>query len=637
MLTHLTGLFLTVLGMSFTAGIIILLVLAVRLALRRAPRLFSYLLWGVVLFRLLCPVSFESPFSLLPSQAVSLSDTLSQIKAAPSPDPSAIPQISEHTDSDNDGPVPISPATPAIDQSLSMPSAFLMMLSVLWLTGCLFLVSRSLLSLARLQKRLKNAVLEEGSIYSVKGLETPFVMGVLRPRIYLPADLSNRERDYIILHEKTHIRRLDPLFKLLGSIALYVHWFNPLVWLAFWLADKDMEISCDEAVIRQLGHGIKKEYSASLLALAGGQHFTSGAPLGFGESDTKERIKHVLGYQKKALWITVAALAAVLCVAAALLGNPPSTRETMRWAKNLRTEDIKSIELLVQPHSKGQGYHQFLPEEFAGVVSLINESRGKFVPKPEAIAGSGILLYIVTTDGVQHQVGNVGNVYFTIDGDCFDAGYDWLSSWPYVKGDAPVPEDFAVTTAIRMSPSGITIGNFCENLSEDVARQIYGDIQNIMKETYEDRERLENYSVYFQNQLETDGRYQLELLVGVDWTTIRDPKEHPLILGMEEALETLASDEEKQIGRAYINGWLAELMPEFQVTERIPVFLRAYASKPDMSDYELYCNIYTESGEETWVPMKDYYLEHYKENPEEKRQAGWDLLKEHVESMKNGG
>ena len=638
MLYHLTNLFLTILDMSFTAGLIILLVLAARLAFRQAPRLCSYLLWGVVLFRLLCPVSFESPFSLLPSQAFSLSDTLRQIQAEqaePSPQfPPATetPGKPESTKDVVNAPVSLPSAASDAGQSTRPVSAFLAACGVIWLSGCLFLAGKSILSLARLQKRLQNAVSEGDSIYSVQGLETPFVMGILRPRIYLPASLSGREKSYILLHEKTHIRRLDPIFKLLSSFALYLHWFNPLVWLAFCLADKDMEISCDETVIRRLGHDIKKEYSASLLALARGRRFISGAPLGFGEGDTKERIQHVLGYKKKTLWITAAALTAVLCIAAALLGTPSPSRETLRWAKSLKVEDIASIELMTSPHSKDQGYRNFLPEEFAGVVSLVNESRGKYVPKTEALAGGGIFLYIVTTDGVQHRVSNIGNVYLNIDGDSFEASYGWLSTWPYAKGDSPLPEDFEIVTAARMSPGGITIGSLCENLSEETARQIYAEIQSIMMETYGASERLERFSVNFQKQREADGLYQLELLAGVDWTTIRDPREHPMILGMEEALETLGSDEEKRIGREYIDGWLAELTPEFQVTERIPIFLRAFSSQPDMSDYELYCSIYTESGEETWVPMKEYYLEHYKENPEEKRQAGREMLEEYVEN-----
>lgn len=160
----------------------------------------------------------------------------------------------------------------------------------------------------KLQKRLKNAVRERDNIYLAEHLETPFVMGIIRPRIYLPASLTDKEKRYIILHEEMHIKRFDHIVKIFSFFVLCLHWFNPLVWAAFFISGKDMEMSCDEAVIKQLGSNVKKEYSASLLTLATGRRVIGGTPLAFGEGDTKGRIKNVLNYKKPAFWVVVLAV-----------------------------------------------------------------------------------------------------------------------------------------------------------------------------------------------------------------------------------------------------------------------------------------------------------------------------------------
>lgn len=155
-------------------------------------------------------------------------------------------------------------------------------------------------SLLALRRRLVGAVRLEGNVYLADHIPSPFVMGVFRPKIYLPSQLSEEERGYILLHEQTHIRRLDHLIKLGASLTLAVHWFNPLVWAAFVLFVRDMEMSCDERVIAQLGIKIRREYSTLLLSLATGKKILMGTPLAFGEGDTKDRIKNIMKYKKRA-------------------------------------------------------------------------------------------------------------------------------------------------------------------------------------------------------------------------------------------------------------------------------------------------------------------------------------------------
>jgi len=304
--------FLQILNMSFTASFVIMLVLIARLLLKRSPKVLSYALWGVVLFRLICPFSFESVFSLLPAKINPISQ---DIVYAPIPTiDTGIPAIN-HTVNQL-----LPAATPTA--SINPLQIWVFIGTMVWLLGMAILLIYSIVSLVKLQMRLKNAVHEKHNIYLAEHLDTPFVMGIIRPKIYLPASLTEREKRYILLHEQMHIRRFDHVMKIVSFFVLCLHWFNPLVWIAFFISGKDMEMSCDEAVIKQLGNDVKKEYSSSLLTLATGRRIIGGSPLAFGEGDTKGRIKNVLNYKKPAFWMVVVAAVAVICVIVGLMSNP---------------------------------------------------------------------------------------------------------------------------------------------------------------------------------------------------------------------------------------------------------------------------------------------------------------------------
>lgn len=201
-------------------------------------------------------------------------------------------------------------------------------------------------------------------------------------------------------------------------------------------------MACDEAVIKKLGNGLKKNYSASLLALATGRRLVSGTPLAFGEGDTKARIKNVLNYKKPAFWVAALALVVMVCIGVGLMANPVAARASMQWAKGLEAKDIEKIELVVRPSKEGEAYRLLEQQEFEEVVSLVKQSRGRYMKAPEPIAGGSLCLYITDKKGVRHWVCNSGNTYLIIDGDFYKAGYDWLSSWKYTGGNAPLPVDF---------------------------------------------------------------------------------------------------------------------------------------------------------------------------------------------------
>ena len=191
----------------------------------------------------------------------------------------------------------------------------------LWMIGVLVLLIYSLVDLLRLKRKLKNAVYDRDNIYLLNGVDTPFVLGIIRPKIYLPMLLSESEKGYILLHEQIHIRRFDHVFRIIGYLALCIHWFNPLVWIAYFESGKDMEMSCDEAVIRKLGVGVKKEYSSSLLSLTIGRRTLKANPLAFGEGDTKNRIKNVMNYKKPVFWVIIIAVIGIAVLSFGLLSN----------------------------------------------------------------------------------------------------------------------------------------------------------------------------------------------------------------------------------------------------------------------------------------------------------------------------
>lgn len=305
--------------MSLSGAAAALVVLLARLVLKKAPRAVVCVLWVVVFFRLACPFTIESAVGFFPAQ--------SQWTA---PQSTVVSAPAQNHSNDETHPLPVQ-AAPILQE----PSAERIEVekpittqrdwqpviwtagAVVWAMGAAVMLLHGVISLIRLQRSLRSAVKQDRRVYCVKGLPTAFVLGVLRPRIYLPAELEARERGYILLHEQMHIRRGDPAFKLLTYFVLCLHWFNPVVWLAFMLCGRDMEMACDEAVIRRLGVGVKKEYSASLLQLATGRRIVTGMPLAFGEGDTRGRIRNVLRYKKPAFW---AAAVAVIVVAGLCIG-----------------------------------------------------------------------------------------------------------------------------------------------------------------------------------------------------------------------------------------------------------------------------------------------------------------------------
>ncbi|MDE7185822.1 MAG: M56 family metallopeptidase [Lachnospiraceae bacterium] len=363
--------FSTVVTMSLTGGFVIVLVLLMRLLLARAPKIFSYLLWGAVLLRLLCPVSFTSGLSVFQMMdivgiehgRVTRNDSQPQTSAARitdsitggSQDQISAVYLAEDLSNVRAGQMPAfktAQEETGINAAASQMIESMARFSVrgagtastaIWVLGVVFLWLYSAVSVLRLKRQLTGASPDEKSgaanIFLCDYIHTAFVMGVLRPRIYLPTTLTESERRYILLHEKTHIRRGDHILRLLAFLALSLHWFNPLVWCAFFLSEKDMEMSCDEAVMRQMGTDLRAAYSASLLNLASGKKVFAGAPLGFGEGSVKSRIKNIMRYKKTAVFVAVPVFVLV-GIALVALGSNPAGADREDSEENLIEENL---------------------------------------------------------------------------------------------------------------------------------------------------------------------------------------------------------------------------------------------------------------------------------------------------------
>ncbi|MFZ7103012.1 MAG: M56 family metallopeptidase [Peptococcaceae bacterium] len=321
----LQDLFTTILEMSVTASYVALGVILIRLLLKKAPKLFSYLLWFPVFFRLVCPVSFAAAFSFLRLVNLNAQQGKGIMKFIPQnigllsmPAVQSGPAGINHT---MDTLPQVLPAA-GINPVEIWPAA----LSLIWIAGVIALSIYSIVSYVKIKRRLQTATLKADNVFETDAVDTAFVCGFIRPQIYVPLNIGDSDLTYILEHERTHIRRRDYLIKPLAFLALILHWFNPLMWLSFALMNRDLEMSCDESVLHKLGDNAKGGYSGSLLTLSvQKKEFFTVNPLAFGENHVKARIKNVVSYQRPALGLILIALAVVVTAFLVFTANPPET------------------------------------------------------------------------------------------------------------------------------------------------------------------------------------------------------------------------------------------------------------------------------------------------------------------------
>ena len=316
-------LFLKIINMSISASWLILAVLILRLVLKKAPKWVNVLLWGIVAVRLICPLSFESALSLIPSSETIPLDI--EMAAKPTID-SGVPAINSVVN-----PVLSSFAPPQHVLTSANPlQIWIPILNIIWLIGVGALLLYTAVSYWRLCRKVDTAVRYKDNIFQSENVSSPFVLGIIKPRIYLPFNMNGQDLEHVVAHEQAHIRRKDHWWKPLGFLLLTIHWFNPLMWLAYVLLCRDIELACDEKVIKELGNEQRADYMQALVACSVNRRMIAACPLAFGEVGVKERVKSVMNYKKPAFWVIIIAVIICVGVAVCFLTNPKQDRYTLR-------------------------------------------------------------------------------------------------------------------------------------------------------------------------------------------------------------------------------------------------------------------------------------------------------------------
>lgn len=334
------AIFLKILNMSITASWLVLAIIILRLLLKKAPKAISVFMWALVGVRLICPFSFESILSLIPSaetvpQDIIYSEAPAIHSGVPIFNSTVNPIISENL-------------APEVGASVNPMQIVAFVASVVWIVGIVAMVLYTVISYFRIHRKVREAVPYQENIWLCDHIDTPFILGVIRPRIYLPSNMNEQDIEYVIAHEKAHLKRHDHWWKPLGFLLLTVYWFNPILWIAYILLCKDIELACDEKVIKDMGTEIKKPYSEALINCSVPRKMISACPLAFGEVGVKGRVKSVLNYKKPAFWIIAVAVVASIVVAVCFLTNPasiklkniensssiPTSEETVVWVSD---------------------------------------------------------------------------------------------------------------------------------------------------------------------------------------------------------------------------------------------------------------------------------------------------------------
>ena len=307
-------LFLKIVNMSISASWVVIAVLALRFCLKKAPKWVNVLLWGIVAARMVFPFSIESVLSLIPS-AETISPTI-MMEQTPSVQ-TGVPALNHVIN-----PVISGSFTPAPGASANPLQIWIPILTGIWLFGVAALFLYSAASYWRLRRKVCEAVILRGNIYQSENVCSPFVLGIIKPKIYLPYHMDSREMDHVIAHEQTHIRRKDHWWKPLGFLLLTIHWFNPLMWLSYVLLCRDIELACDEKVIGKMCNAQRADYTQALVACSVDRRLIAACPLAFGEIGVKERVKSVMNYKKPAFWIVLASVIVCAVIAVCFLTNP---------------------------------------------------------------------------------------------------------------------------------------------------------------------------------------------------------------------------------------------------------------------------------------------------------------------------
>lgn len=460
--------FLSLVNRSITAGWLVLAVLALRLLLRRAPKSILCAMWGLVGLRLLCPVSIESPLSLIP-----IVQTLPEtVLTTPQPEIySGVAVIDRVVN-----PVLTNTLAAAPGESVNPAQVLAGVLPWIWLLGMVGMLGYALFTTLRLRRRISTAVRLEQGVKQSEYVKTPFVLGLIHPTIYLPFHTESADADHVLAHERAHIRRGDPWWKMLGFVLLAVCWFHPLMWVAYFFLCRDIEAACDETVIRGFSREERQGYAEALLRLSVTVPALHGCPLAFGEVGVKARIKGVINYKKPGFWIVTVAVLAAIVVAVCFLTSPAAEKTpeiTLPPAENADTvqpqpQEQPEAPVVAEEIEETQETQETEPEsdplEAAVTAAIFQRSEPVFEnttvrtaafqcfdqeevavdsdpPQPNQLTLYGNALYLgfSVEDGILHQTEG-SNIPVAITFSCEEEGYELVEYWQPGDGTDYAPD-----------------------------------------------------------------------------------------------------------------------------------------------------------------------------------------------------
>ncbi|MBP3404971.1 MAG: hypothetical protein J6N18_02630, partial [Kiritimatiellae bacterium] len=319
--------FVPIVNTSISASWLILAIIVIRFVFKKMPKAMTCALWGLVAIRLICPFSIESPFSLVPSAEIIPEEVL-YMEGAQLHDPVEFNGIEAPTIQETVG--------EAVGETVSQVQTFDVYGTLIWLAGMATMLIYALISYLRLRHRVIVSINERDNIWLCDQIDSPFILGMFRPRIYMPSGMAEEQAAYVIAHEQAHLHRHDHWWKPVGFLLLSVYWFNPLIWVAYILLSRDIELACDEKVIRSMETADKQAYSEALLVCSVNRRMIAACPLAFGEVGVKARVKSVLNYKKPAFWVVVGSVVICAVVAVCFLTDPAEEKteplgETVSW------------------------------------------------------------------------------------------------------------------------------------------------------------------------------------------------------------------------------------------------------------------------------------------------------------------
>ena len=474
--------FMKVLNLSLNASWMILAVLLLRLFLKKVPKWISCALWGLVAIRLICPFSIESALSLVPSAQVIPETIMTDRRPVIN---TGIPAVN-----DTINPVIAESLAPTVGDGANPLQIYTAIFSRIWICGVALLVTYALVSYFLLKRKVRAAILTEGGVMVCDEIKTPFILGVLRPVIYIPSSVQGETFDMVLSHEKAHLKRGDHLWKPFGFALLAVYWFQPFCWIAYALLCRDIEAACDEKVIREKDADYIAAYSQALLDLSVTRKFITASPLAFGESGVEERVKNVLHYKKPAFWVIVCA--GVLCAVLAVCFLTDPTKKL-----KLPDEPIQYTEVVnpggnyIELHEEGQDrifvpYMPAAPNMIEACIGYYSEG-----DEPESI------IYVCSLKDLSPAEWICGSLSERVNGHMeamifreihvtdipngFSSEYDWNKVDSSMKESESASDSVGGTGEIAITRPEI---NLSDPIGVDYPRLLYADSDRILFSGY---------------------------------------------------------------------------------------------------------------------------------------------------------